>query len=79
MAHWLGGHTHYRMSLAGSDADNPDQRIAEDVNRFIDGGTEGYGIYSYSILLISTLSSLVAFVVVLWSLSTNFTVPGTER
>src|ERR1700730_13753332 len=78
VAHWLGGHAHYRMTLAGSDADNPDQRIAEDVNRFIDGGTEGYGIYTYSILLISTLSSLVSFAIVLWGLSTSFTFPGTE-
>jgi putative ATP-binding cassette transporter len=83
-SHWLGGHAHYRMSLVGSEADNPDQRIAEDVNRFIDGGTDsfggtsGYGIYSYSILLISTLSSFVAFVVVLWGLSEDFTLPGTE-
>ncbi len=50
--HWLGGHAHYRMSLVGSEADNPDQRISEDVNRFIDGGTDsfggvgGYGIYT---------------------------------
>ena len=78
VAHWLGGHAHYRMTLAGAEADNPDQRIAEDVNRFIDGGTEGYGIYSYSILLISTLSSLVSFAVVLWGLSENFTLPGTD-
>ena len=78
VAHWLGDHAHYRMSLLGSQADNPDQRIAEDVNRFIDGGTEGYGIYSYSILLISTLSSLVTFVVLLWNLSANFTLPGTD-
>jgi putative ATP-binding cassette transporter len=83
-ARWLDGHTHYRMSLVGSQADNPDQRISEDVNRFIDGGTDsfggvsGYGIYSYSIALISTLSSLVAFVVVLWILSENFTLPGTQ-
>jgi putative ATP-binding cassette transporter len=76
---WLGDHTHYRMSLTGSVADNPDQRIAEDVNRFIDGGENpGAGIYSYSILLISTLSSLVSFAVVLWGLSDNFTIPGTE-
>jgi vitamin B12/bleomycin/antimicrobial peptide transport system ATP-binding/permease protein len=76
---WLGGHTHYRMSLTGSQADNPDQRISEDVNRFIDGGeTGGSGIYSYSILLISTLSSLVSFAVVLWGLSANFTIPGTD-
>jgi len=77
VSHWLGGHAHYRMSLVGSEADNPDQRIAEDVNRFIDGGNEGYGIYSYSILLISTLSSLVTFTVLLWNLSENFTLPGT--
>lgn len=75
---WLGAHTHYSMSLAGGDADNPDQRIAEDVNRFIDGGAEGYGIYSYSILLISTLSSLVSFSYVLWDLSGNYPLPGTN-
>ena len=75
---WLGSHTHYGMALAGGDADNPDQRIAEDVNRFIDGGEEGYGIYSYSILLISTLSSLVSFSFVLWELSGNYPLPGTN-
>ncbi len=75
---WLGAHTHYGMTLAGGDADNPDQRIAEDVNRFIDGGEEGYGIYSYSILLISTLSSLVSFSFVLWELSGNYALPGTS-
>ncbi len=84
MAHWLGGHAHYRMSLVGSQADNPDQRISEDINRFIDGGTDsfggvgGYGIYTYSIALISTLSSLVAFVVILWTISESFTLPGTD-
>ncbi len=73
VSRWLGDHTHYRMALAGSQTDNPDQRIAEDVNRFIDGGTDGYGIYSYSILLIQTLSSLVSFSIVLWGLSGNYT------
>ena len=75
---WLGQSNHYRMSLTGSSADNPDQRIAEDVNRFIDGGSVGYGIYSFSILLISTLSSLVSFSVLLWTLSANFSIPGTD-
>ncbi|SFK11026.1 ABC transporter ATP-binding protein/permease [Methylocapsa palsarum] len=75
---WLDRHTHYRISLEGGLADNPDQRIAEDVNRFIDGGQTGYGIYSFSILLISTLSSLVSFAIVLWDLSRNFTLPGTS-
>jgi putative ATP-binding cassette transporter len=82
IAHWLKNHAHYRMSLSGGPADNPDQRIAEDVARFIDGGGEGgafgYGVYNYSIMLISTLSSLVSFAILLWSLSANFTFPGTN-
>ena len=78
ISRWLDGATHYRMSLRGGAADNPDQRIAEDVNRFIDGGSVGYGVYSYSILLISTMSSLVSFAVILWELSSDFTIPGTE-
>ena len=75
---WLDGATHYRMSLTGANADNPDQRISEDINRFIDGGDSGYGIYSYTIMLISTLSSLVSFSIILWGLSTDFTIPGTN-
>jgi putative ATP-binding cassette transporter len=78
VARWLDGPIHYRMSLGGLNADNPDQRIAEDVYRFIDGGGVGYGIYSYSVMLISTLTSLVSFSVILWSLSANFTLPGTN-
>jgi putative ATP-binding cassette transporter len=82
ISRWLAGHAHYRISLAGAEADNPDQRIQEDVNRFIDGGNDGsvssYGLYSFSILMISKLSSLVSFAIVLWSLSDNFTLPGTD-
>ena len=74
---WLDKATHYRMTLVGEGADNPDQRIAEDVDRFIAGGQQGMGVYSYSILLISTLSLLVSFSIVLWSLSSNFAIPGT--
>lgn len=76
--HWLDNHRHYRMSLAGTPADNPDQRISEDISRFIDGGEVGYGIYSFTILLISNLSSLVSFAILLWVLSANFTLPGTH-
>src|SRR5215470_12644878 len=81
VSRWLSKHTHYRISLVGHQTDNPDQRIAEDVSRFINGGTDGantaYGIYDFSILLISTISTLVSFSIVLWSLSENFTLPGT--
>ena len=82
ISHWLRGHAHYRMSLTRGPTDNPDQRIAEDVARFIDGGGEGgafgQGVYNYSILLISTLSSLVSYAILLWGLSANFTFPGTD-
>jgi putative ATP-binding cassette transporter len=77
VSRWLESHTHYRMSLVGGGADNPDQRISEDINRFIDGGQIGYGIYSFSILLIANLSSLVSFAILLWGLSANFTLPYT--
>jgi vitamin B12/bleomycin/antimicrobial peptide transport system ATP-binding/permease protein len=81
VSRWLSSHTHYRISLISSQTDNPDQRIAEDVYRFINGGSDGantaYGIYDFFILLISTVSTLVSFSIVLWGLSENFTLPGT--
>jgi putative ATP-binding cassette transporter len=82
VSRWLAGHNHYRISLFAGQTDNPDQRIAEDVFRFINGGSDGsntaYGIYDFSILLISTLTSLVSFAIVLWSLSQSFMLPGTD-
>jgi putative ATP-binding cassette transporter len=75
---WLDTHTHYRMSLAGGAADNPDQRISEDIRLFIDDDqARPYGIYSFSIRLIRNLSSLVSFAILLWDLSANFTLPYT--
>jgi putative ATP-binding cassette transporter len=80
VSRWLAAHTHYRISLVAGETDNPDQRIAEDVFRFINGGSDGsimaYGLYDFSILLISTITTLVSFSVVLWGLSDNFTFPG---
>ncbi len=81
VSRWLAHHNHYRISLLAGDTDNPDQRIADDIFRFINGGSDGsiiaYGIYDFSILLISTLSSLVSFAIILWDLSRSFTLPGT--
>ncbi len=76
---WLDHHNHYGMMLAGIGADNPDQRIQEDVPRFINGGQFGnLGVYSFSIQLISQLSSLVSFSIILWTLSSALTIPGTK-
>ena len=75
---WLEHHNHYGMMLAGVGTDNPDQRIQEDIPRFIDGGQfGGLGVYNFSINLISSLSSLVSFSIILWALSAHLTVPGT--
>jgi vitamin B12/bleomycin/antimicrobial peptide transport system ATP-binding/permease protein len=69
---WLSHGTHYRMALSGDGADNPDQRIAVDIDRFIDS------TYGFSIRLLATVSSLVSFSIILWTISENFTIPGTS-
>jgi putative ATP-binding cassette transporter len=77
--HWLAGANHYRMQLLGDAADNPDQRIAEDINMFIDR------TLAISVGLLSAIVTLVSFVVILWTLSAaaplhlfgaSFTIPG---
>src|SRR6266566_6373451 len=76
---WLAGANHYRMQLLGDAADNPDQRIAEDINMFIER------TLTLSIGLLSAIVTLFSFVVILWTLSTaaplylfgaSFTIPG---
>ncbi|MFL9826407.1 ABC transporter ATP-binding protein/permease [Rhodoplanes sp. SY1] len=63
LSHWLADANHYRMQLLGDSADNPDQRIAEDINQFIDRGlTIGLG-------LLNAVVTLVSFVAILWGLS----------
>ena len=79
LSHWLERATHYRMQLLGDAADNPDQRIAEDIRLFIERSlTIGIG-------LLSAVVTLASFVVILWTLSgaapltlfgTTVTIPG---
>jgi vitamin B12/bleomycin/antimicrobial peptide transport system ATP-binding/permease protein len=69
--HWLGKGAHYRMGFSDG-ADNPDQRIAEDVRGYINNS------YAFSISLISTLSNLVSFSIILWSIPAQFAIPGTD-
>ncbi len=63
---WLGNSTHYQMQFYGEKADNPDQRIAEDIRLFV---IETMTIF---IELFNKLLSLAAFVQVLWGLSATF-------
>lgn len=71
-ARWLAGGTHYRMPFTSSGPDNPDQRIQVDVNSFITS------TMSLSIRLLSQAATLVSFIVILWGISRDFPVPGTD-
>lgn len=60
---WLHQANHYRMQLQGDAADNPDQRMTDDVKLFVDR-TLNIGIG-----LLSSIVTLVSFVGILWGLS----------
>ena len=60
---WLNTANHYRMQLVGDAADNPDQRIAEDIQLFVDR------TLNLSIQFLSAIVTLGSFVVILWLLS----------
>jgi vitamin B12/bleomycin/antimicrobial peptide transport system ATP-binding/permease protein len=63
LSHWLEGATHYRMQLLGDAADNPDQRIADDIRLFIERTiTIGVG-------MLGALVTLASFITILWTLS----------
>src|SRR6202166_1503819 len=60
---WLNTANHYRMQLLGDAADNPDQRIAEDLQQFVQSTlTIGIG-------LLNACVTLGSFVFILWKLS----------
>ncbi len=60
---WLQNANHYRMQLQGDAADNPDQRITDDVKMFVER-TLVLGIG-----LLNAVVTLASFVVILWGLS----------
>ncbi|WP_303840527.1 ABC transporter ATP-binding protein/permease [Selenomonas ruminantium] len=67
LSRWLKGQVYYRLQVLGSDTDNPDQRISEDINQFVN--------LSLQLLIgfLKQLTTLAAFGVVLWNLSGAFT------
>ncbi len=63
LGEWLQGANHYRMQLQGDAADNPDQRITDDVKLFVERTLDiGVG-------LLSSVVTLASFVIILWGLS----------
>jgi putative ATP-binding cassette transporter len=63
LGEWLNHANHYRMQLQGDAADNPDQRLTDDVKLFVDR-TLNIGVG-----LLNSVVTLVSFVVILWTLS----------
>jgi vitamin B12/bleomycin/antimicrobial peptide transport system ATP-binding/permease protein len=79
LAEWMHDANHYRMQLQGDAADNPDQRVTDDVKLFV-SQTLALGVG-----LLSSIVSLASFVIILWGLSAaaplvvygiDFTIPG---
>lgn len=68
LGEWVNNANHYRMQLQNDAADNPDQRIAEDVRRFIDSGT-GSGILPIGLGFLNSIVTFVSFIAILWTLS----------
>lgn len=60
---WLHDGRHYQLEAGAAEADNPDQRIAEDVRIATDLAIE------FSVGLLISASMLSAFVGILWALS----------
>ncbi len=76
---WLNTANHYRMQLLGDAADNPDQRIADDLQLFVQF------TLSIGIGFLNSVVTLGSFVVILWTLSAaaplhlfglSFAIPG---
>jgi putative ATP-binding cassette transporter len=79
LGQWLHDANHYRMQLVGDAADNPDQRIADDIRQFVEG------TLSIAVGLLSSIVTLASFVIILWGLSaaaplhlfgTDYAIPG---
>jgi vitamin B12/bleomycin/antimicrobial peptide transport system ATP-binding/permease protein len=79
LGEWLHDADHYRMQLQGDAADNPDQRITDDVKMFV-ASTLRLGVG-----LLNAVVTLASFVIILWGLSAvaplhmfgnEFAIPG---
>ncbi len=71
---WLANRVYYRIELANRGADNPDQRIQEDLGNF-SSQTLGLGLDA-----MSSVVTLCSFFLILWNLSgpLNFTLGGIQ-
>ncbi len=69
LAEWLGERAYYHLQLDQNRVDNPDQRIANDLQLFVEGTlTLGLG-------LLSSVVTLASFAAILWRLSGTLVLP----
>ena len=66
---WLARQTYYHMQVLGDGTDNPDQRISEDLSSF------SSQTLSLAIGLLTSVTTLVAFIAMLWGLSRQVAIP----
>jgi vitamin B12/bleomycin/antimicrobial peptide transport system ATP-binding/permease protein len=69
---WLKDRAYYRLQLVDKGTDNPDQRIADDLNAFVDL------TLTLALGLLSAVVTLVSFAGILWTISGAITLMGFE-
>jgi putative ATP-binding cassette transporter len=72
VASWLKDRAYYLLQMKDKGTDNPDQRIAEDLNGFVDL------TLTLSLGLLSAVVTLASFIGILWALSWPVTIAGVE-
>ena len=66
---WLSDRAYYRLQLSGNPADNPDQRIAEDMKIFVDQSLD------LALGFLNAVVTLGSFIGILWGLSGPLEIP----
>jgi vitamin B12/bleomycin/antimicrobial peptide transport system ATP-binding/permease protein len=79
LGEWLHDANHYRMQLQGDAADNPDQRVSDDLRTFVERTLD------IGLNFLSSVVTVASFIVILWGLSAaaplhflgrDFPIPG---
>jgi putative ATP-binding cassette transporter len=63
LGEWLHDANHYRMQLQGDAADNPDQRMSDDVKMFVERTLD------ISLTFLNSVVTFFSFLAILWGLS----------
>jgi putative ATP-binding cassette transporter len=63
LGEWMGPHAYLHRELHHNDADNPDQRISEDIQSYV---ASALGL---SLSLLTAVATLISFAGILWTLS----------